>query len=136
MRHCKQKNATEMITLLSNSSALEAKPSSHWIIRRHNCAVRSPATNWQASKCDVGGNCNELICMSMRITSSMFFYCLQILGKKLQKQTKFSNETRHSKKMHHQDELFGDLFSPCKVKTNCTHKCCIHTTQNSQKQPQ
>lgn len=49
------------ITLLSKSSALEAKPSSHWTILRHNCAVWSTITNWHASRCEVVGNCHKAI---------------------------------------------------------------------------
>ena len=52
----------KLVTLLSKSRALEANPSSHWRIRRHNCAVWSFTTNWQASKCDVDGDCYKPIC--------------------------------------------------------------------------
>lgn len=49
----------ENYALLSKSSALEASPSNHWTTRRHNCAVWSFETNWQASKCDVVGYCTK-----------------------------------------------------------------------------
>lgn len=45
------------ITFFSESRSSEASPSSQSTIRRHSCAVWSDVTNWQASWCEVVGDC-------------------------------------------------------------------------------
>lgn len=110
------------ITLLSKSSALEAKPSSHWTILRHNCAVWSTITNWHASRCEVVGNCHKAIHLAwvVLINSTRISKQWELQGgprRKLDIILSKATQLYKMSKYGYQEKIIWEFFISCKKRT-------------------